>query len=121
MPRKLALAPKNLKKRYMEVRERYGQDIFSKASNLYHFCFFNMHSYQIMNLKKKVKKAKAKANFPFISGGEREWPMIYTFLLSELLKDHYQNYWELLENELIYLALKKRKLLFRWTVDLPDT
>jgi hypothetical protein len=53
-----------------------------------------MHSYQILNLKKKVKKTKAKVNFPFLTGGEREWPMIYSFLLSELLKDHYRNYWE---------------------------
>lgn len=94
MPRKLALEPENLKKRYILVRERYDHDIFSKASNLYHFCFYNMHSYQIMNLKKKVKKSKSKVNFPFLTGGEREWPMIYTFLLSELLKDHYRNYWE---------------------------
>ena len=81
MPRKLALEPENLKKRYMLVRERYGNNIFSKASNLYHFCFYDIHSYQLMNLKKKVKKAGAKVSFPFISGGEREWPMIFQRLM----------------------------------------
>jgi len=93
MPRKLALAPENIKKQYIVIQERYGRDIFSKASNLYHFCFFNIHSYQISDLKQKVNEAKTEVNFPFLTGGEREWPMIYTFLLAELLKDHHHNYW----------------------------
>lgn len=61
MPRKLALAPENLKKRYMEVKERHGHDIFSKASNLYHFCFCDILSYQIMNLKKESKKSQSES------------------------------------------------------------
>jgi hypothetical protein len=39
MPRKLALEPENLKKRFNTIQDKYGHDIFSKASNLYHFCF----------------------------------------------------------------------------------
>ncbi|WP_034733095.1 hypothetical protein [Bacteriovorax sp. Seq25_V] len=52
MPRKLAKEPKVILSKIKQLRLKYGDDILSRASNLYQFCFYNFHSYKILELKK---------------------------------------------------------------------
>ena len=93
MPRKLALESQKLKLKYIELQERYGEDIFSKSANLYHFCFVEIHSYQISIIKRKIGKDKVR--FPFQSGGEREWAArCIHFYFQSFLRGRFRNYWQ---------------------------
>lgn len=94
MPNKLAIQTHNLRIRYILIQLRYGVDIFSRACNLYMFCFNEAHSREIVRIRDYVKKSNAEGSFPFLKQGYRESAMIYTFLLARILKKDYRYFWE---------------------------
>jgi len=88
-----------------DLQERYGHDIISKAINLYHYCFYDFHSYKIFKLKEMendlyekvgkipedyhteemTKKLKEMTHHTFLKGGSREYAMINVYLLAKML------------------------------------
>ena len=97
-----------------DLQERYGHDIISKASNLYHYCFYDFHSYKIYKLKEMAndlsenvgkipevnqreemtKKLKEMTHYPFLKGGAREYAMIYIYLLAKMLRAKQSTFWD---------------------------
>lgn len=114
MPRKLAKEPKVLISMIKDLQERYGNDILSRASNLYHYCFYDFHSYKINALKERVsklskavriipevdqkeemsQKVKEVTHYPFMKSGVREYAMIYVYLLARMLRKKRANFWD---------------------------
>jgi hypothetical protein len=86
MPQALILKPQNLKAKILDLRELYGEMIIRKSHNLYMYSFTDYHS----DIIYKSKSSKKKILFPFLKDGVREMPMVYIFLLKELVIKEYK-------------------------------
>lgn len=114
MPRKLAKEPRIMRDKITQLKRIYGQDIMSRSSNLYQYCYYSFHSYDIIRLKASANDWKKKISliqdvqvrkrcrvlynekfqYPFLKGGLRDLAMIYVFLLARMLRRKNLHFWD---------------------------
>jgi hypothetical protein len=94
MPRKLALEPQKLKKKVEALQRDYGNDILDKSGNLYFYCFSSFHANKINHIKKVFHQKNRNFEFPFVKRGNREFGMIYIYLLTKMLRQSKRCYWD---------------------------